>query len=310
MDEERIAEIAGRQCGVVSVAQFRACGLSASGARHRADAHRLFRVRRGVYSLGPVVDPRARLWAALLVTGPAGASVSHWSAAWMHGMVGRCRAPIHITVPGNGGRSLSGVRVHRARSLSDADTVQVDGLRVTTPARTVLDIAARAPDHDVLRLIREGEYLGLLPTGALLAVVSTHPRHPGAARIRRVDPVTATAALRQTPLEDELEALIATLPVPTPQRQLPVRGASGAWYRLDFGWPDFRLATEADGRSAHERSASLDSDRFRDNDLAAVGWQTLRFTHLQIARGRFDTGRQIVATVMRRGLTASTAPPA
>jgi hypothetical protein len=302
VDEERAAEIAGRQGGVVSVAQLRACGLSASGSRHRTNAHRLFRVRRGVYALGPVVHPRAALWAAVLATSAPDASISHWTAARVHGIAGRSGAPIHVTVPGSGGRSLADVHVHRARTLAAEDTMLVDGLRVTTPARTVLDIAARAADHEVLRLIREGEYLGLLPAGAMLDAVASHPRHPGAPRVRRVDPATATAALQQTPLEDDLAALIATLPVPTPRSQLSVRGASGAGYRLDFGWPDARVAAEADGRSAHERSASLESDRFRDNDLAAVGWQTLRFTRLQIVRGRFDTAKQIVSTVVRRGL--------
>lgn len=169
----------------------------------------------------------------------------------------------------------------------------------------MLDIAARSDDSVALRLIREGEFLGLLPVGAMAREVAAHPGHPGVARVRRVDPGTIEAALQQTPVEDELEALIGTLAVPVPQRQVPLRGVSGAQYRVDFGWPDIRLAAEADGRAAHERVSALESDRFRDNDLSAAGWLVLRFTRAQILLGRADSGRQIVATAVNRSRTAA-----
>jgi hypothetical protein len=301
MDDRRLAELARRQGGVVSSAQVQACGLGPSGIRHRARASRLFRIRRSAYSLSPRWDFRAELWAAVLATRPDDAAISHWSAAAVHGMARPHSGPIHLTIPGTGSRSLTGVAVHRARSLGPDDVTAVDGLRVTTPARTVLDVAARADDDAVRRLIREGEYLRLLPVGAMLRIVASHPRHPGAPRVRRVDPATSAAGLEQTPLEDELQALLLTLPLPAPVGQVVLRGVSGKSYRIDFGWWAFRLAAEADGRSAHERLSSVDSDRFRDNDLAAAGWQTLRFTRAQIVGGREETSRQVIATALNRG---------
>lgn len=290
---------------MVSAAQLKACGLGRSGARHRAASSRLFRVRRSAYSLSPRWDFRAELWAALLVTQPDTAAVSHWSAAAVHGMARPHAPPFHLTIPGAGSRSLTGVVVHRARTLGCTDVADVDGLRVTTPARTILDIAGRADDDAVRRLIREGEYLRLLPVGAMLEIVGSHPRHPGAPRVRRVDPATSVADLGQTPLEDELRALLVTLPLPPPDGQVALRGASGRSYRVDFGWSTFRLAAEADGRSAHQRLSSVDSDRFRDNDLAAIGWQTLRFTRTQIVLGRAEASRQVIATAMSRGWSPS-----
>lgn len=301
MDDRRVAELARRQAGVVSSAQLRACGLGTSGVRHRARSSRLFRIRRSAYSLSPRWDFRAELWAALLVTQPDAGAISHWSAAAVHGMAKSYAPPVHLTLPGTGGRSLAGVVVHRARKLAPEDVMDVDGLRVTTPARTVLDIAGRADDEAVRRLIREGEYLRLLPAGAMLGIADAHPRHPGAACVRRANPSTAVADLGQTPLEDELQALLLTLPLPPPDGQVALRGASGRPYRVDFGWRAFRLAAEADGRSAHERLSSVDSDRFRDNDLAAIGWQTLRFTRARIVADRAETSRQVIATAMRRG---------
>lgn len=207
----------------------------------------------------------------------------------------------HVSVPGLGGRGASGIIIHRPRRLLASDVVRVDGLRVTSPGRTVLDVAARADDRVVFRMIREGEYLGLLPAGEMSQVVAAHPWHPGSPRVRRVDPSTSPEALTQTPLEDELAALIDTLPLPAPQLQVSLTGVSGAGYRIDFGWPAYRLAAEADSRSAHERASSLVTDRFRDNDLGAAGWLVMRFTAEQMRRGRADAGRQLVAAAATRG---------
>lgn len=300
MDDRRLADLVRRQGGLATTAQLVACGLSRAGIAHRVATGRLFSVRRGVYGLSPHVDASTALWAAVLAVDPARAAVSHWSAAGVHGMTAQ-RWPVHVTVPGTGGRSGTGLRIHATRGMVHGDVVLMNGLRVTSPARTVLDIAARASDSAVARLIREGEFLGLLQVGAMAEVVATHAGHHGLARVRRVDPMTSETALRQTPLEDQLDALIRTLPVAAPERQVVISGISGAAYRVDFGWPGVRLAAEADGRSAHQRASSLESDRYRDNDLGAVGWQVLRFTRHQLLRGRADAGQQIVATLLDRG---------
>ncbi len=305
MDDRRLAELARRQGGVVTTAQVLACGLSRSGLAHRVRADRLFPVRRGAFTLSPYRDATADLWAAVLVTDPVRAVVGSWSAAHLHQLTRRTTSAVHVTVPRTGGRRLPGVVVHAPRRLLPEDVVLVDGLRVTGPGRTVLDIAARATDATVHRLIREGEYLGLLPAGEMLRIVERHPRHPGTGRVRRVDPSTEPGALGQTDLEDELERLIRSLPLTAPERQVEVCGASGASYRLDFGWSTIRLAAEADGRAAHERMSALDGDRFRDNDLAAVGWLTMRFTRSQLLRQRDASARHLVATAAGRGLPSS-----
>lgn len=296
MDDRRLAELAKKQGGCVTTAQLLACGLTKSGIRHRVLSGRLFPGRRGVYRLSPHPDPRSDLWAAVLAVDPERAALSHWSAAHLLGMSRGRPSVVHVTVPGPGGRVGAGLNIHGTRSLPPADIVRIDGLPVTGAARTVLDVAARASDAVVGRLIREGEFLGLLRAGEMLRTLKAHPGHPGAARLRRVDPATVEAALGQTPLEDRLERLIRALPVPVPEPQETIRGISGTTYHVDFGWPDVRLAAEADGRSAHERASSLESDRFRDNDLAAVGWLVLRFTRTQLLLGAADAGRQIVAT--------------
>lgn len=308
MFDERIAALAAAQHGVVSRRQLRRIGLSGGGLANRVRRHRLFPVVRGVFSLGPI-DIRGQRFAAVLsvggeplATGPAilgghhdpTASVgphrprvvalSHWSALHLYSLIDQAPLQMHVTIEGTGGRPHSGVHVHRARALHLEDLGVTDGLPVTLPARTILDAARGASVPQVRRLIREAEYRELIAVGAVADVVRRHPFHPGCAIVRKADPETAESVRRQTPIEDRMAAVLALLPLEPPASQLAVSGRSGASYRADFAWPDLRLIVETDGRTAHARTTSFQSDRARDADLAAAGWLTLRFTSLQLAR--------------------------
>ncbi|WP_026909888.1 DUF559 domain-containing protein [Patulibacter minatonensis] len=301
MDERALAAIFAGQCGMATITQIVACGFTRAGAHHRVRTARLFRPLRGVYTPSPHITEAGWRWAAVLASDPARAVLSHGSASMFHRLERRRPGAHHVTVPGTGRRRVAGVTVHRSTTLRSDDVVVVQGLRITSPARTVLDMAAVRSDDQVLRMIREGEYLGLLPAGAMAACVAGRPLHPGAGRVRRVDPFTVESALGQTPLEDDLEAVIATLPLPDPARQYWVPGASGRRYRIDFVWPDLRIAVEADGRSAHERAAAFAEDRRRDADLGAAGWLPMRFTRTQVLTDPIRVGRDLVGAAIHRG---------
>jgi very-short-patch-repair endonuclease len=301
MDDRALAMIFDAQCGMATTAQIVACGLSRSGIRHRVATARLFSPFRAVYTPSPYMDEQAWRWAAVLAAGPETAMLSHGSAAHFHGLARVRPATPHVTVPGSGRLGVAGVAVHRSRTLRPDDIVVVEGLRVTSPPRTVLDMAVEGSDDEVFRLIREGEYRRLLPTGAMSVAIAGRPTHPGAGRVRRVDPFTVESALEQTPLEDELEALIETLPLPAPARQFRVRGSSRTPYRIDFVWEALRLAVEADGRAAHERVAAFAADRSRDADLSAVGWLTMRFTRAQVLTDPKRVGRDLIGAAIHRG---------
>lgn len=301
MDDVALSKLARTQGGVTTTAQMQALGLSRSGVWERVRSGRLFPVRRAAYTTSPIETEEMRWWAAVLTTDPLRAAISHWSALRVHRIWGREPGVVHVTVPRSGGRRAAGLVIHSTRRMLAADVVLVDGLRVTSPARTVLDIAPAADDQVVRRLIREAEQCGRLAAGEMRRAVDDQPRHPGAARVRRVDPETRAAALGQTPIEDELEAFVGGLPLPRPTAQFWQAGASGARYRFDFAWPRFRVAAEADGRSVHERSCALEDDRFRDNDVAAVGWVTLRFTRAQLGPGADESRRQLLSTAAARG---------
>lgn len=302
VDQRALTEALRRQAGVVSAPQLAAFGVSSAVVARRVAAGRLFRVRYRVYAVSPYLDIWGRRWAALLSL--SGESVlSHWSAAALHGLVPEPAGAPHVTLVGIGRRRVAGINVHRTREWRPRDVVRVRGLRVTGVERTILDIAPRSSERVVRRVIREAEFLGLLPAGAMALALQNRPGSPGVRAVRHADPASRPSALRLTPIEDDLARLIAGLPTPPPTTQFPLVGQN-ARYRADFAWPALRLLVEADSRVAHARPSSFEADRARDADLAATGWLTLRFTTAQIRDAPGEVEDRIVRTAMSRGWEA------
>src|SRR3954471_10442026 len=137
--EEAIATLAARQHGVVSHAQLAELGLGAGGVKHRVALGRLHRMHRGVYAVCHRALRREAWWmAAVLAAGP-GAALSYRSAAELWRMRNGSRARSDVSVPRHR-RSTSRLEVHVVEIRPDELTVE-DGIRVTTPARTLLDLA-------------------------------------------------------------------------------------------------------------------------------------------------------------------------
>src|SRR5690606_30577801 len=134
---------------------------------HAADAlvraGRLLPVLRGVYQVGPLPQPHGLEAAALLAAG-AGTRLSHRSGARLHGLVVdgcRVEGPRHsrrakatnpiveVSVPRKRRRRIEEIRIHRVRDLREDEVMELDGLRVTTPARTVLDLGEVMSEREV-----------------------------------------------------------------------------------------------------------------------------------------------------------------
>jgi predicted transcriptional regulator of viral defense system len=157
----RIAGLAAKQHGTVTREQLLTLGVSGPAISGWVREGRLHRVHRGVYAVGhPRLTSKGRFLAAVFACGP-GAVLSHESAAVLWG-IRQPRGPrIDVTVPTPGGRSRRGVLiVHRARLESDEVAVK-DGITVTNPARTVLDLADVLRRRPLERVLDEAFYLGL-----------------------------------------------------------------------------------------------------------------------------------------------------
>ena len=274
--DEKIGRLARAQHGVVAVRQLAALGIGRRAVQHRVARGRLLRVHRGVYAVGhDRLTREGRLMAAVL-GGGRGAVLSHRSAGARYGLPVTERR-IEITVPAR--RAAPGVVAHVSVLPADEHEV-VDGLPMTTAARTLLDLAGTLSHRELRRAFNEAEYLSLTSPAALPELLRRHPSRPGAAGLRALlAEQTVSTACSETELEADFHAFVADHGLPPPHRQYPVME-----YRLDCAWPGPRVVVEVDGRAAHTTASRFDSDRERDRVLTLAGWTVVRVTNRMLRR--------------------------
>jgi len=274
--ESRIVELAAGQHGLVTRAQLLASGLSRDAIRWRVRVGRLRPVQRGIYLVGPLEHPRMRERAAVLACG-AGAVVSHRSAGHLWGVCEARGGPVEVSLPsGNRGRR-PGVRPHRVRLRRDEVTA-LDGIPVTTPARTILDLAAQASFREVEQAVALAERCGLVGREELERIVARYPRRAGVRVLRAILGAAAGPALTRSEGEERLLALIRKGRLPEPELNVTVER-----FEVDFLWRRARLVVEVDGFAFHGSRVRFERDRQRDAALAAAGFRVMRVTWRQLA---------------------------
>jgi hypothetical protein len=179
-----------------------------------------------------------------------------------------------VTVPGRAGRTKRpGLRVHRPRTLRPAEVTKQDGLRVTTVARTILDLAA-VRHVRLERLLDQAEILELTDYPALQAIAQAHPGHPGAGRLQRLlATYEAGATLERSDLERLFPAMCKAAGLPAPLAQPRARRERGG-LPLRRAAPDL----EIDSWRYHKTRRAFDADRARDALHLQSGYRTVRFT--------------------------------
>jgi very-short-patch-repair endonuclease len=296
--ETRIGAIAERQRGRVARAQLLAAGIDRSAIFRRTHNGWLERVHSAVYALPNTADvPGAAEAAALLACGD-GAVLSHHSAATLWGLRPGVARPVHVTIAGRRGcPALPGVTVHRSTTLTARDVRVRDGFPVTSPARTLIDVAATLTDRDVERLLDEALFVGRIVTRAEIHDALARAGHdPGRARLIRIAGNHHRSTKTDSPPEEELLKLIRAAALPEPETQAYVLG-----YRLDFYWPGLRLAVELDAYGTHGSRARFESDRRRDARLLTEkGIVVLRLTKSMIEQRPWEAIGVLARTIGQR----------
>jgi very-short-patch-repair endonuclease len=274
-----LADLAKRQHGVVARRQLLDLGFSSSGIDRAIEAARLHAIHRGVYAVGHRALKREGRWmAAVLAVGP-GAVLSHRSAAALWGILGDS-GRIEVTAPTEH-RRRAGLRIHHANLPSDEISVE-DGIPLTTVARTLFDLAAVVPRYRVEKAINEAEYRRYTDRVPLAALIGRYPRHRG---VRALREILADGRLgdgrTRSELEDRFTAFLRERKLPRPQVNVPV-ALGDLRIEADCLWPAERVIVECDGRAAHERSRTFESDRSRDRRLQVAGWRPVRVTWHQL----------------------------
>jgi predicted transcriptional regulator of viral defense system len=152
-----LARIAARQYGLVTSVQIARVGLGRPAVANRVKDGRLHPLYRGVYAVGHGRLSREGRWLAAVLAAGDGAVLSHLAAA-VHWKIWRRRWDgIDVTVPGQR-RSRAGFRVHRCRNLDPRDTTRYQGIPITTPARTLVDLADTLTSHQLANVIHEAAF--------------------------------------------------------------------------------------------------------------------------------------------------------
>jgi very-short-patch-repair endonuclease len=264
-----VAALAACQHGVVAHRQLVALGLGPDTIDRWARAGRLQRKHRGVYAVGhPLLSVEGGWMAAVLACG-RGAVLSHASAAAAWDLRPLGAGAIHVTVPGNGGRARrAGIRLHRRR-LAPADTTIERGIPITTPARTLIDLARTLKGRPLEQALDRAEHLRLLDFAEFQCRPIPSSLQAQLARYQ--------ATFTRSELEERFLALCDDHGLPRPETNCVIEGIE-----VDFVWRDRRLIVEVDGYAFHRSPSAFERDRERDVVLTLAGWRVLRFTYAQV----------------------------
>ncbi len=296
--DARVAGLAAAQHGVFSRPQVACFGGTKGVIRHRVDAGRWEQVAPDVFRLaGAPPSWRQSLMAACLAWGD-GAVVSHRAAAGLWRLAGFDPGPVEITVPRGRARNAPGL-VHR-NALPAPDAAALYGISVTTPARTLIDVASVAPCEATEEALDDALRRGLVSIPRLrwrLDELGGGRRGVGTMRelILERDP---SARLPGSGFERRVLRMLRRSGLPEPALQHEVRNSGRLVAVVDFAYPELRLAIEADGYRWHSGRVRWQHDRRRSNELTLLGWRIIHITWDDLTGGReavIDSIRNAIA---------------
>jgi very-short-patch-repair endonuclease len=292
--DRRLAELAARQHGLITLQQAIHLGATSRQIRWRISTGVLTVVRRNVYRFAGV----PRTWhqsvlAAVLSCG-SGVAASHDTALRLYGGRGDRERLIEVSSRRERRIDAAELTSHRSLVLFDADLSSRHTIPVTSPARIVVDLSGRRSDKELGRVVDDllRRRLVRLPEIAQCA----HRLRPAPGRSL----ATVHEALLQrwegydpgdSDLESRVLRAIYAAGLPVPRQQVRV-GIGGRRCYLDLAYPELRIAIEIDSWAYHRFRSSFDGDRAKGNELVLLGWQVLR-----IHDGMTDA--EIVALVAR-----------
>jgi very-short-patch-repair endonuclease len=270
--DRAIARLADGQRGRVSAAQLVEAGIKTDAVRRRVRRGFLRKEHHGVYLVGWHDTTKEGLLAgALLAAGPESA-VSHRAAAELWSLMPG-PTPVELSALRSHKR-LRGVIVHRPRSLDD-DVVEHRGLRVTTPARTLVDLCSSLSASHVARLATEAQIQRLVTRAELAEILDRSYGRRGTEKLKRF--VRDETSPTRSQLEKRFVRLVSRAGLPTPRTNEHL-WIGGRYREVDAHWPAVKLAVELDSFKVHGVRDHFESDRERDVDFVIDGWRVVRFT--------------------------------
>jgi len=286
-DTRRVAQLAARQHGNVTHAQLRSLGLSPGAIEDRHDQGWLIRRHTGVFAVGHVPRTRESRWLAAVLALGDGAVLGHVAAGALWRMLAGA-AVTEVIVPTTAGHpKRDGIVVHRQRLPASHVTVH-RGIPVTTPIRTLLDLASVLSLGALAKAFEQAQVVLHLPPAPLAAEVLARPRQRGNAKLRRILAGAVDPADVRSVLELRFLRMCASYGIPRPQVNVRI----GAW-TPDFLWPDHGLVVETDGYDFHRTAAARRRDAMKDEFLRGIGLDVIRLTWADVTERPAQTAARV-----------------
>jgi hypothetical protein len=215
---------------------------------------------------------------------------------------------IHVLISHGRSPEMEGIIVHRCRRIDPVDIVQrPDGIRLTSPPRTVFDsadmIGSEATASVLEQLLNEQRLTFGTVTDTLQRLY--HPNRPGSTTMLAV--VRSRPAWRaalQSDLEVKVLEEMSRQSLPEPVAQFPMRlPGRDHDIKIDFAWPGVKLAVEVDHPAWHAGAVDSHADKGRDRKLTTIGWTTTRITDIDVDGGLREAVADI-AQILTRLTTA------
>jgi very-short-patch-repair endonuclease len=292
--DARVAAIAARQRGVVTRSQLRAAGLSDSAVDRMCRRGRLIRLHPGVFAVGHVELPRFGLETAAILAVGFDAVLSYRSAAALWGFLPQAPERVEVTVVDRQPQRTAGVRVHRTKHLEARDIRTFQRLPVTSPARTLLDLADTLDWPQLERALAEAWGLKRVSLSTLNDVLNRAGGRRGAPKLKALI-APAGQRLSDSDGERKLFSLLrqAGLPLPLTQQQLH------GW-RVDFFWPEHGLVLELDSYQFHSGRWAFERDRRKTAALSAAGLRVTRASGSQLSEEPVAVVAQLAQALVQR----------
>jgi very-short-patch-repair endonuclease len=285
--DDDIVRIAERRNDLITTGELERLGLSIRSIERRTERGQLRRIVPGVYATVPPPDDVPRRELAMCLFHPQ-AVISHHSAAAFWGIRRAPRDRVDVTVPHRVWLRGVAAVVHYSNLIPDQHVVEtIDGCRVTSVARTVFDLGGVLDAQGHLSIIEDVRNKGLCTDaelGEVYADLCGRGRRGSASWGRLADLTQRMSRPTMSELELELQEALASSGLPMAVQQHPVTLPSGRAAYLDLAYLDCRLDIEVDHSHWHNTPSAVERDKARDNGLAVMSWERLRFTERMLER--------------------------
>jgi very-short-patch-repair endonuclease len=278
-----MAAVASRQHGVITVAQLRALGLSVDEVKWRSRTGRLHPLHRGVYAVGHRKLTDESLFIAAVLAIGADAALSHLSAAQLYGLRRRRQGSWVDVSTTRRVRPRTHIRLHTVRTL---ERTKRNGIPVTTPARTLLDLGDVLPPRKHERAVHEAEVQRLVTIADLETQIAKSPGRRAATRLQAI--IADGPAPTRSDLEDAMLALLKRHGLPR-----PTTNATIGRDEIDLHFPGTNLVVELDGWRYHGTRIRHRLDARKQARLEAAGLRVLRADWHQVTVEQAQTAQRV-----------------